>query len=266
MKLLKRFVNDTKKYSSYAIYAARAELKAEVAGSYLNGVWWVLEPICLMFVYAFIFGVIFNAREEYFTAFIFVGLAIWQFFNNCVKSSIKLVKKQKAILSKIYVPKFIFIFTKMYVNGFKMLISYIIVIGLMIFYRVPLSWNILYAPLIIVCVIIFTFGCMTILLHFGVFVQDLQNVVNIALKLVFYMTGIMFSIQKRVGATHPGLAIVLGKCNPLAYCITGLRDCILYSSRPDLLVLLIWFVIAILLSAIGIVTIYKNENGYIKVV
>ncbi len=85
MKLTNRFISDLKRYKSYAVYAAKASLKAEVAGSYLNWVWWILEPVCLMFIYAFIFGVIFDAREQYFTAFIFVGLAAWTFFNHCAK-------------------------------------------------------------------------------------------------------------------------------------------------------------------------------------
>ena len=47
---MKRFANDLKKYHGYALYAAKAELKAEVAGSYLNWVWWILEPVCLMLI------------------------------------------------------------------------------------------------------------------------------------------------------------------------------------------------------------------------
>lgn len=53
---MNHFIDDMKKYYSYAKYSAKAELKAEVAGSYLNWVWWILEPVCLMFIYAFIFG------------------------------------------------------------------------------------------------------------------------------------------------------------------------------------------------------------------
>ena len=69
-------LDDLKKYYSYAKYSAKAELKAEVAGSYLNWVWWILEPVCLMFIYAFIFGFVFSAREKYFTAFIYIKLKI----------------------------------------------------------------------------------------------------------------------------------------------------------------------------------------------
>lgn len=261
-----RFIRDMKKHFGYAKYSAKAELKAEVAGSYLNWVWWLLEPFCLMLIYTFIFGYVFNAREKYFTAFIYIGLTAWTFFNQNLKNSVKMVKKNKPVVSKVYLPKFILIESKMFVNGFKMLISFGIVVFLMIFYRIPLTWNIFYAIPLMICMWLVTFGIMCILLHFGVFVEDLSNVVNIALRLVFYMTGIMFSIEARIGAKHPELAAFLGNGNPMAFIINSLRKSLLYGQQPDLIVLLIWTLIGIILSAIGIRTIYKNENSYVKVI
>ena len=62
---MKRFWKDLKSHYRYAIYSAKSELKSEVANSYLNWIWWVLEPFCFMLIYAFIFGVVFNASEHY---------------------------------------------------------------------------------------------------------------------------------------------------------------------------------------------------------
>ena len=48
------------------ISSARANLKADVAGSKLNWLWWVLEPMGLMVMYAIIFGWLFQNSIEYF--------------------------------------------------------------------------------------------------------------------------------------------------------------------------------------------------------
>ena len=61
--MLNRFIKDMKKHYKYAIYSAKAELKAEVAGSYLNWIWWILEPICFMFIYALIFGYVYKRQS-----------------------------------------------------------------------------------------------------------------------------------------------------------------------------------------------------------
>ena len=97
-------------------------------------------------------------------------------------------------------------------------------------------------------------------------VEDLQNVITIALRLIFYMTGIMFSIDKRIGSKNPMLAAFLGKCNPMAFVITSLRNCLLYGETPARKILLIWMVIGVVLSMIGVRMIYKNENSYVKVI
>lgn len=260
---MERFIRDIKKYYNYTIYSAKSELKAEVSNSYLNWVWWVLEPLCFMMIYNFIFGVVFNSKEEHFLAFIFIGLTAWDFFNRNMKNSINMVKKNKAIVSKVYIPKFVLIFSKMMVNGFKMLISFGIVIIMMVIYKVDITWNILYVIPIMLTLLIINFAFMTILLHFGVFVEDLSNVVNIALKAVFYMTGIFYSVESRI--PYPYSEILL-KCNPMAYILSALRQCLLYGETPSRKLLLFWLIIGIVISIIGIKTIYKNENSYVKVI
>ena len=52
---MSRFLKDTKKYYKYAIYSAKSKLQSEVASSYLNWLWWVLDPICFMLSYTLIF-------------------------------------------------------------------------------------------------------------------------------------------------------------------------------------------------------------------
>ena len=76
-----RFFREVKKYAAYMRYAAYASLKAQVAGSYLNWFWWVLEPFGMMIVFSVIFGWLFKQRIQYFPAFIFIGNTIWWFFS-----------------------------------------------------------------------------------------------------------------------------------------------------------------------------------------
>ena len=71
---MKKFFNNIKKYYKYAIRSAKAELKSEVADSYLNWLWWIIEPLCFMLIYVFVFGYIFKHREPYFASFIYIGL------------------------------------------------------------------------------------------------------------------------------------------------------------------------------------------------
>lgn len=263
---MRRFWNDLKKHNGYALYAARSELKAEVASSYLNWIWWVVEPFCFMMIYTFIFGYVFNAREEYFPVFVFIGITAWDFFTKTVRNSVTMVKKNKAVVSKVYLPKFILIISRMYVNGFKMLINWGIILIMFIVFRVPVTWNILYMIPLLIILWILSFGCGCILLNCGVYIDDLANVISIVLKFAFYLTGIFYNIETRLGGKYPALAHVVGEWNPMAYIIIGLRKAILYGQAPDLVVMLVWSVVAVLLCLFGIRLIYKNENNYVKVI
>ena len=56
-----------------------------------------------------IFGIVFKASEPYFTTFIFIGLTMWNFFNKNVLQSVNMIKRNKAIVSKVYIPKYFLI-------------------------------------------------------------------------------------------------------------------------------------------------------------
>ena len=267
INLIKRIVFDFKKYRRYVNYQAKSELKAEVASSYLNWIWWILEPLCFMMIYSIVFGVLFGAREKYYEIFIFIGITMWNFFNATLKSSVKIVKRHKAIVSKVYLPKYMLILVKIYVNAFKMLISFGIVVLMMIFWRVPVSANILYAIPIVVTLVILTFGCSTFLLHYGVYVVDLANVLNIVLRMLFYLTGVFYNIKTRIGDKFgAGLGDMLCNINPVAYLISSMRSALIYAETPDWRWLLGWLAVGIVLSLLGIRKICKYENSYVKVI
>ena len=260
---LKRFYSDIKKYLKYSEVEARSQLKSEVANSYLNWLWWILNPVSFMLIYTFIFGYVFKASEPYFPIFIFIGLSMWDFFSRMINASVKIIKKNKSIVTKVYIPKYILIITKIWVNGFKMMISFAIVILMMFFWRVQPTWNILWFFPILITLCIFTFGCSTYLSHYGVFVEDLSNVINIVLRLLFYITGIFYDVATRVPAPYGSL---LTKINPIAFLLQSMRQSVLYGETPDLRLLSLWFMLSVLFSWIGINKIYRYENSYVKVI
>lgn len=259
---MKRFVEDLKKYYKYAKYSAKSDLKAEVASSYLNWLWWILDPLLFMLVYTFIAIIVFRSGVQYFPVFVFIGLTLWNFFNKTVIGSVKIVRNNSAIVTKVYIPKFVLILQKMMVNGFKMLVSFALVLVMMVIYQIPVTWNILYMIPILLVLGLLTFGLCCFMLHFGVFVDDLYNVMNVVLRLVFYMSGIFYSIGDRV--PEPFKSILL-KCNPVSMLMESSRQCMIYSGAPYRKLILLWGTIGLLLCILGIKLIYKYENSYVKV-
>ena len=260
---MKRFWNDLTGHYRYAIYAAKSGLKSEVADSYLNWVWWVLQPFCFMLIYAFIFGTVFNAREQYFALFIFIGITVWDFFSRNITQRVKILRANKSIVTKVYLPKFVLLISRMLFNGYKMLFSCAVIVVMVIWFKVPVSWHIIFVIPVFLVQVVLTFALMTFLMHYGVYIRDLENVTTIVLRMVFYLTGIFFNIERRLPKHLVG---VLMKGNPMALICSSMRKCILYGEVPDFKWLGIWFVISLIIAAFGVRKIYKNENSYVKVI
>lgn len=260
---MKKFFKNVKKYYKYAIRSAKAELKSEVADSYLNWLWWIIEPLCFMLIYTFVFGTIFQNNEKYFASFIFLGLTAWDFFNRMVTGSVKLIINNRDLVTKVYIPKYILLMSKSFTYLFKMGISLCLAFILMLFQHVPLTWHIIFLIPVLMVLYVVSFGIGLILMHFGVTLNDLSNLTNIGLKMLFYLSGVFYNINKKLKGK---LAFVLLRLNPIAFIMNEMRKVVIYGKFPSYEGLLFWLLIGLTLTIIGIKIIHKNENSYAKVI
>lgn len=263
VKKVKNFFENLKKYNKYAVRSAKAELKSEVADSYLNWLWWVIEPLCFMLIYTFVFGIIFKNNQPYFASFVFIGLTAWEFFNRMILGSVKLIINNRDLVTKVYIPKYILLISKSYTYLFKMGISLLIAFALMIYQGVPFTWHMIFIIPIIIVLYLVSFGIGMILMNYGVTLNDLANLTNIGLKMVFYMSGVFYNIRIRLEGI---LSYILLRGNPAAFCMDELRKVLLENKLPSFEGLAFWFIIGIILCFIGINIIHKNENSYAKVI
>ena len=258
---MKRFISDLQHYYRYILYSAKSMLKQEVADSFLNWGWLVLNPIMFMLIYAFVQISIFGNTTPYVATFVFIGQVVWNFFNANVGSSVRLIKRYEPIISKTYVPKFAFVMSTMLVNGFKMLVSIGLVIITLFAYRLPFTPQMLWSIPYLLLLWLISFGLSCILLHWGVFFDDLANIVQIGLRMLFFLSGVFFDLEGKLGGA---VGFIAERLNPTAFIILDLRHAIIFNEPIHLLWFFIWLVIGILLSIIGIALIYKYERQYVK--
>jgi ABC-type polysaccharide/polyol phosphate export permease len=258
-----RFIKEMKQYWGFAVYAAKCDLKAEVANSYLNWLWWILEPLSAMIIYAVVFGIVFQSNEQYFPIFIFTGIIMWDFFNRCIMSSIDLIRGNQHIISRVYMPKYILLVQRMLVLGFKLSINLGLVAIMLAVFKVHIGINIFMVIPVFIVFFTFCFACGLLLMHLGVYVSDLQNALVIILNLAFYITGIFYNVQ--TSFPQP-FGYIIQRINPIAYFIFCFRKCVIYNETPSMIMLGIWFVLSLILAAVSLRLIYKNENDYVKMI
>ena len=267
--MLKKLALHIKRYNPYSLYAAKSELKGEVGSSYLTWLWWILDPVLFMLVYVFLTVVVFRSQGEYLPVVVIIGLTVWNFFNKTVMISVKIVNTFRGIVSKIYIPKYMLILEKLYVNFFKMLISFGIVAGFAAAYRIKPTAHLLYCVPVVLLILLLTLGCGVIVAHFGVYINDLYNVVQVILRFMFYLSGVFYDVGDRLSkTTFFGLNVgrLMITVNPVAYVIDELRKIIIYGQSLRFEMYIYWLVISLVLLCIGLKLMYRFENSYIKVV
>lgn len=260
---MKRFIENIIKYFNYSRYSAKSELKNEVANSYLNWLWWILDPLAFMIIYSFIVTVVFKSGEENITVFVFIGLTIWSFFNWMVSGSVKIINANKGIVTKVYIPKYVLLVSRSFVYLFKTLVSFGLILVMMLILKIPFTFNLIHIIPVFASLYILVFGIGTILMHFGIFVEDLFNITNIGLKLMFYLSGIFYSIPTRIPA---GYSRYLLNLNPAAFFIHQFRKILLFNEIPNYRMVGAWALAGLLFIYIGVTIIHKYENSYAKVI
>lgn len=260
---ISNFIRNLNKYREYMFYAAKANLNAEVANSYLNRLWWILEPFCNMMVYVLIFGHVMGSNIERYATFVFSALIMWNYFSHIINYSVKCVRFNKDIITKIYVPKYILLLTNMVLNFMKLLFSITVLVIMLFVFHVHVDITILWVIPAYILMFVLSFGIGMIFLHYGVFIDDLAYAVSILLSMLMFLSGIFYDVV--TGLSAP-LKYFLMSLNPVIIFVEAMRNALLFNRVSNVPLVCIWLVLSFLISYIGVHIVNKSENGYVKVI
>src|SRR5258708_299584 len=137
--------------------------------SALGWIWAALQPLSLMIIYTLIFSRVARVTSEGmpYPVFVFSGLLPWIFFASAVSNAINGLMHYPSLLTKMYFPREIIPLSYVFAALVDLAIACVILIGLMMYYRVSLSWNALYALPIVAVLSTFTAAV-------GIFLSSLQ--------------------------------------------------------------------------------------------
>lgn len=260
---LKRFVRDLGKYRRYINYAARMDLKAEVANSYLNRLWWLLEPFFNMLVYVIVFGNVLGGSISNYGCYIFCSLLMWNYFARVMEQSVSLIRANKNIVLNVYLPKYVLVLTTMTLNFYKLLFSHTVLLVMLLVAGVRFSINMLWAVPAYMILLLICFGLGMLVMHFGVYIDDLRYAVVILLQIMMFLSGVFYNVRTTLSLR---LGAVVLYANPAGTMIDTLKNALMTNSVRNIPMLLMWLCIGISLVFCGIITVYKNENTYVKVI
>lgn len=255
-KEIKEIASDIKNSNFLAMQIAKRDLQAQYRQSFL-GFFWAFAPIVTnSLVWIFLNGsgaVNVNVNDSVpYALFVIIGTTLWSVFLESLQSPILSIESGKSILSKINFPKEALLIGGLYKVLFNLVLKSVLVIVFMIIYHVPLSTSLLYLPIFITGIIIFSSCIGIIIAPIGLLYSDIGRIISAVSSFLMYVTPVVFMVP-RFGSLQTIFDI-----NPLTPLINNSRNCILGLEVNDILYTIILTVVSTVILLFGLVVFRKS--------
>lgn len=177
----------------------RREVRSRFIGSASGWIWLILNPLLLLAVYSFVFGVIFQARvppglDMPFVAWLAVALWPWLMFSEGVLRGAQAIRNHAALISKVAMPRELLVLAAVASVFVLHLVGYFAVLLVLAASGVELYWQGLgKAFLGLLTLYILTNGMALALSAVQVYVRDLEQALPTLFMFWFFLTPILYA-------------------------------------------------------------------------
>lgn len=252
-------------------YLTSSQLKAGHRDKMLGRLWSLLDPMMFMLVYYFVFGVLFGlaggGRSVDFMLYILIGVLTYQFVSTTIGQATACIRGNRGLIHEISFPKAVFpvsvTFARLYdfLWGLAVLVAFLLVGGVW-----PTA-HYLWLPLLVALTLLFALGMGLIVAYLGAFFADMTNVVNVALRLLFYCSPVFYFVRDQgeyKAMFHDEMIVRLYMLNPFSCFLECYRDALLWGRMPEPALLLYAAAFSIVICVVGFALFCRGEGKFAK--
>jgi len=245
--------NELWRYRELFWFLALRDILVRYKQAVIGIAWSILQPLFTMVVFSVIFGRLAKLPSDGvpYPILIFTALLPWQFFAHSMSASSQSIVGSASIISKVYFPRLIIPTSAVISGTIDFCISFVILIGMMVWYKIVPTANIVYLPLFV----LLTF---TAALAVGLWLSAL----NAEFRDVFYVVPFLVQAGQYISPVAYSSSIIpekwkfLYSLNPMVGVIDGFRWSILGTATPH------W--IDITISAASVLVIFTGGLLYFR--
>jgi ABC-2 type transport system permease protein len=176
------------------------DLRVRYSQSVLGYVWTILDPLMMSLIYFVIFVYVFRrnslGHDPYFL-FLVAGLLPWQWFSGVVQESSRALIQDSKLVRSTNLPREIWVARVVLSKG----VEYVLSLPVLVFFSLVYALNgkahlngwLVLLPLGIVVQFVLLVGIGLILAPVTALVNDMQRVINILVRMLFYMTPVIYT-------------------------------------------------------------------------
>lgn len=220
----------------------------------------MLDPLLMSLIYWFVFTQVFDRAvgESPYIVFLLTALLPWVWFNGAISDSTRAFLRDVKLVRSVALPRWIWVGRIVATKGVEFLLSLPVLIAFAVFSGAHVSWQLVYFPLGVVLLTVFTLGLGLIIAPLTVFFRDLERASKLLLRVLFYASPIIY------GASDlPEFAQPLAWLNPLSG-IFALFRAGFFPDQFNLGLVAVSAIESVLVLALGILVFRRSVGGVLK--
>lgn len=235
----------------------KRDIKRKYYKSALGVLWTVLNPLLSMLVMTLVFSTLFKRNVDNFPIYLLCGQLIFNFISGASKQSLGAIIGNAGYIRAIYIPKYIFVLSRVVEGMVDLLFSLIALFLVMILTKTPFTPYLLILPILLILVFMFTLGLSFILATYGTFFRDLQYLYGIFTTLWMWISAIFYPIT-----IIPSTYRFIFDLNPVLHFISIMRAICHEGVCPTEKSLIIATCYAVLMLMLGISVFKSKEDKF----
>ena len=218
---------DLWRFKGLFYYLAWRDILVRYKQTAIGVLWGVLRPLLTIVVFTLVFNKLGNFPSETgvpYAIMVCVGMLPWQFFSSAFSESANSLVANSNLLTKVYFPRLIVPASTVIVCLIDFLISFVILIGLYVFYSYVPDWRILLFPFFLLLATITAMGFGLFIAALNVKYRDFRYVIPFIVQFGLYISPVGFSSNVVYANEHiPQILKYLYALNPMVGVIDGFR-------------------------------------------
>ena len=189
------YIQNFKKYQPLLNELIARDIKTKYRRSLLGVLWTILNPLLMMVVLSVVFSNLFRFDIEYFPVYLLSGQLIFNFFSESTTNAMSAIIANGPLIKKIYVPKYMFVLSRIFSSTINLLASFTALICVMLVMRVRLHYTVLLSWIPLGLIVFFSLGVGLILAAITVKFRDIMHLYSVFTTALMYLTPVIYPMS-----------------------------------------------------------------------
>ncbi|MBN1146707.1 MAG: ABC transporter permease [Anaerolineales bacterium] len=250
-------------YRELLYFLAWRDIKVRYKQTVLGAAWVLLQPLLTMALFSIIFGLLAGLPSQGapYPIFTYTALVPWQLFAYALSMSSTSLVSDQALITKVYFPRLIIPISSVAAGLLDFGLSFLVLIGMMLVYRAPLTPRLLVLPLLVLLVLATAVSVGLWLSALNVQYRDVRYTLPFLTQFWMYATPIAYS-----STLIPERWRLLYSLNPMTGVVEGFRWALLGTETLVGPMIIVSTVVVLFLLVGGLMYFRRMEDQFADMV